>query len=295
MELVHTRDELKRLRKELAVAHHSEHFERPLIGLTPTMGALHAGHRSLIERMCEECDVSIVSIFVNPMQFRPGEDLERYPRAMDSDLALCRNLGVHLAYAPPVEEVYPKGFSSRVSVTGITQRWCGESRPGHFDGVTTVVAKLFSACDPDRAYFGEKDYQQLRVVQRMTADLELEVDIAACPTVREKDGLALSSRNQYLTPAERSVAPRIHESLKRLAACFAGGVSDTESLAVEAKHVLAGAKGATIELEYLAVVDPLNLEPRERAKAGDRAMIAATIGTTRLIDNILLTGIEVSD
>jgi pantoate--beta-alanine ligase len=286
---------LQRLRRELAVAHHSEHFERPMIGLTPTMGALHAGHRSLIKRMCEECDVSIVSVFVNPMQFRPGEDLERYPRTLDSDLALCRSAGVHLAYAPPVEEVYPKGFNSRVSVTGLTQRWCGASRPGHFDGVTTVVAKLFNACDPDRAYFGEKDYQQLRVVQRMTADLELDVEIVSCPIAREQDGLALSSRNQYLTPAERSVAPRIYESLKRLAACFAGGVQDVESLIVEAKHVLQGAKGVAIELEYLAVVDPLDLEPRERAQVGDRVMLAATIGTTRLIDNIMLTGGEVSE
>lgn len=295
MELVDTREDLQRLRKELAVAHHDEHFERPLIGLVPTLGALHAGHRSLLERMCEECDVSIVSIFVNPMQFKPGEDLERYPRTLDSDLALCRSVGVHLAYAPPVEEVYPKGFSSRVSVTGLTQRWCGENRPGHFDGVTTIVTKLFNACDPDRAYFGEKDYQQLRVVQRMTQDLELDVDVVACPTVRESDGLALSSRNQYLSPMERNVAPRISESLKRLAGCFAGGVTDTESLAVEAKHVLQSAKGATIELEYLAVVDPLTLEPRERAQVGDRVLIAATIGTTRLIDNIMLTGSEVSD
>jgi pantoate--beta-alanine ligase len=295
MELVTTRDELRRLRHELAVAHHSEHFERPLIGLTPTLGALHGGHCALVERMCEECDVSIVSIFVNPMQFRPGEDLERYPRTLDSDLAVCRKAGVHLVYAPPVDEVYPKGYSTRVSVSGLTKRWCGESRPGHFDGVTTVVAKLFNACDPDRAYFGEKDYQQLQVVRRMTADLELDVEIVACPTVREADGLALSSRNQYLSTAEHHAASRIHESLTRLAACFAGGVTDVESLEVEAKHVLHGAKNTEIELEYLAVVDPQSLEPRERAQAGDRVLIAATIGTTRLIDNIMLTGGEVDD
>jgi pantoate--beta-alanine ligase len=295
MELVTTRDELRRLRHELAVAHHDEHFERPLIGLTPTLGALHGGHRALIERMCEECDVSIVSVFVNPMQFRPGEDLERYPRTLDSDLALCRSAGVHLTYAPPVEEVYPKGYSTRVGVSGLTKRWCGESRPGHFDGVTTVVAKLFNACEPDRAYFGEKDYQQLQVVRRMTADLEFDVEIVACPTVREADGLALSSRNQYLNSAERHVASRIHESLLRLAACFAGGVTDVDSLVVEAKHVLHGAKNTEIDLEYLAVVDAQSLEPRERAQAGDRVLIAATIGTTRLIDNVMLTGGEVDD
>lgn len=295
MELVDNRDDLRRLRRELAIAHHDEHFERPLIGLTPTLGALHGGHRAIIERMCDECDVSIVSIFVNPMQFRPGEDLERYPRTLDTDLALCRSAGVHLAYAPPVEEVYPKGYGTRVSVSGLTKRWCGESRPGHFDGVTTIVAKLFNACDPDRTYFGEKDYQQLRVVQRMAADLEFDVEIVACPTVREPNGLALSSRNQYLSSAERSVAPRLQEALKRLAACFAGGVTDVESLLVEARHVLNEDGGVRVELEYLAVVDPLTLEPRERAQTGDRALIAATIGTTRLIDNIELTGGEVGE
>jgi len=295
MEVVTTRDELHRLRRELAVSHHDKHFERPLIGLVPTLGALHAGHRALIERMAEECDVSIVSVFVNPLQFGAGEDLERYPRTLELDLRVCQAAGADLVYAPPVDEVYADGFATSVAVNKLTERWCGAGRPGHFQGVTTVVAKLFNACDPDRAYFGEKDYQQLRVVERMTRDLEFNVEIVACPTVRERDGLAISSRNQYLSASERDVAPRLHEALERLAACFSGGVHDVKSLIVEAKHVLDECRHVQFKLEYLAVVDPQTLEPRERAEYGDRVLIAASIGSTRLIDNLALTGGELAD
>ncbi|MBN2082960.1 pantoate--beta-alanine ligase [bacterium] len=295
MEVATTRDALRRLRRDLAVSHHDKHFERPLIGLTPTMGALHAGHRALIERMADESDVSIVSIFVNPLQFGAGEDLERYPRTLDSDLQICQVAGADLVYAPPVDEVYAENFTTSVAVAELTERWCGAGRPGHFQGVTTVVAKLFNACDPDRAYFGEKDYQQLCVVQRMTRDLEFDVEIVACPTVREPDGLAISSRNQYLSASERDVAPKLHQALQRLAACFSGGVQDAESLIIEAKHVLAECRTVEFELEYLAVVDPRTLAPRERAERGDRALIAARIGSTRLIDNLALTGGEPAD
>ena len=293
MEVVGTREELRQLRHELAVKFHHRELERPLIGLTPTMGALHRGHRALIERMCAECDVSIVSIFVNPKQFGAGEDLDVYPRTLDSDLSLCRAAGAHIVYHPEIEEVYPPGYSTTVSVGGLTQRWCGASRPGHFDGVTTVVAKLLTGCSPDRVYFGEKDYQQLRVVRRMVRDLDLGIDIVACPTVREPDGLAMSSRNQYLSPTERRIAPRLHEALKRMAACFSGGVTDVESLLVEARHVLHPSGDNSVKVEYLAVVDPRTLEPRERAEQGDRVLIAAHLGSTRLIDNIALTGGEV--
>jgi pantoate--beta-alanine ligase len=295
MELVNTREELARLRRELAVAHHDEHFERPLIGLTPTMGALHAGHISLIERMCAECDVSIVSVFVNPMQFTPGEDYERYPQTLDADIQACRRAGAHIVFAPPVEEVYSEDFATRVSVSGLTTRWCGASRPGHFDGVTTVVAKLCIACAPDRVYFGEKDFQQLRIIQRMVADLDFNVEVVACPTMREEDGLALSSRNQYLSPTGRGVAPRLYAALQRMSACFTGGVQDVQSLRVEAERTLNTGGGPRIEVEYLAVVDPLQLEPRERAETGDRVLLAAHVGDTRLIDNSALTGEEVSD
>lgn len=295
MEVVATRDELQLLRRELAVEHHHKQLERPLIGLTPTMGALHDGHRALIERMCAECDVSIVSIFLNPLQFGPEEDLDAYPRTLDTDLKICRAAGAHIVFVPPVAEVYPPGFATQIRVTGLTERWCGASRPGHFDGVTTVVAKLFGSCKPDRAYFGEKDYQQLAVVRRMIRDLDLGVEIVACPTVRADDGLALSSRNQYLTPAELRSAPRLYAALKRMAACFSGGVADTASLMVEAGLVLHPSGDRSIAVEYLAIVDPHTLEPAERARPGDRVLIAARLGTTRLIDNIALTGGEVGD
>lgn len=293
MYVVQNRGNLRQMRRELAVAYHDNHFERPLIGLTPTLGALHAGHRVLIERMVAECDVSIVSIFLNPRQFSSSEDLEQYPRTLDDDLKVCAAAGVQLVFAPGEEDVYPPGYATTVSIGGLTEHWCGAGRPGHFDGVTTVVAKLLTACQPDRAYFGEKDYQQLRVVQRMVRDLELNVEIVPCPTVREPDGLALSSRNQYLAPDERGVAPRICEALKRMAACFTGGVHDAASLIVEGEHVLHEGGGPKIEVEYLAVADPRTLEPREEARLGDRVLIAATIGDTRLIDNIALTGEEI--
>lgn len=293
MFVVQNRGNLRQMRRELAIAHHDNHFERPLIGLTPTLGALHAGHRALIDRMVAECDVSIVSIFVNPRQFSPGEDLEQYPRPLDEDLKVCSAAGVHLVLAPEVEDVYPEGYGTTVSVEGLTAHWCGAGRPGHFDGVTTVVAKLLTSCQPDRAYFGEKDLQQLRVVQRMVLDLELPVEIVPCPTVREADGLACSSRNQNLGPTERAVAPRLFEALTRMAACFTGGVHDAQSLIVEGEHVLHEGGGAKIEVEYLAVVDPQTLEPREEAQLGDRVLIAARIGGVRLIDNIALTGEEV--
>jgi len=293
MEVVVTRDELHKQRHALAVKHHHKEMERPLIGLVPTMGALHRGHRALIERMCAECDVSVVSIFVNPKQFGQGEDLDVYPRTLDSDLSICRAAGAHIVFAPADEEVYPPGYSTTVSVDGMTARWCGQSRPGHFNGVTTVVAKLLGACRPDRVYFGEKDFQQLQVVKRMVRDLDIGIDIVACPTVREEDGLAMSSRNQYLSPSERRIAPRLYAALKRMAACYSGGVQDVESLIVEAKQVLYPSGDDTIKVEYLAIVEPEALTPRERAQHGDRALIAAKLGTTRLIDNIALTGGEV--
>jgi len=292
MQVVTELSELKRLARELMVAHHNKKLERPLAGLVPTMGALHRGHMALIERMTDECDVGMVSIFVNPMQFGPAEDLERYPRTLDDDLKHCRAAGAHLVYAPPVDEVYPKGFQTLVSVGELAECWEGAARPGHFDGVTTVVAKLFNACTPDRAYFGEKDYQQLLVIRRMARDLDEPVDIVMCPTVREPDGLALSSRNNYLTPAERAVAPRLFAALRRMARVFAAGVRDVESLLVEGRHALTEGRAPHFELEYLAVVDPQTLEPRETSQPGDRVIASAKLGETRLIDNIRLTGTE---
>lgn len=292
MEVVTELSELKRLRHELMVAYHNKHFERPLAGLVPTMGALHRGHMSLIRRMVDECDVGMVSIFVNPRQFGPAEDLERYPRTLEEDLTLCRSAGAHIVYAPPVEEVYPPGYQTTVAVPELASRWCGAARPGHFDGVTTVVTKLFCSCAPDRAYFGEKDFQQLQILRRLTRDLDLPVEVAACATVREADGLAMSSRNTYLTSGERASAPRLFQTLRRMARIFTAGVRDVETLLVEGRHALNDGHPPHFQLEYLAVVDPQTLAPRETAQPGDRVLIAASLGETRLIDNIALTGVE---
>ena len=285
-----TRDELRLKRHELVVAYYQEHGKRPVVGLVPTMGALHTGHGSLIERMVGECDLSAVSIFVNPSQFAPGEDFDKYPRTLDDDLAQCEAAGVQLVFAPATGEMYPPDYQTLVHVRGLTERWCGASRPGHFDGVTTVVGKLFGLLQPDRAYFGEKDYQQFRVIERMAIDLELAVDVVPCEIVREADGLALSSRNRYLSGSERAVAPRIHQSLTKMQELFSAGERDCARLIAGAGRLLNDGPGPLIKLEYFAVVDPRTLELRETAQPGDRVLLAARLGTTRLIDNAPLEG-----
>ncbi|MCH7471466.1 pantoate--beta-alanine ligase [bacterium] len=289
MEVATSREALRKKRRTLAIAHHDRHGKRPIIGLTPTMGALHAGHMALIERMAGQCDVSMVSIFVNPAQFEPGSDFERYPRALDADCALCEEAGVGLVYAPAVEDVYPEGQQTTVKVAELSKRWCGAGRPGHFDGVTTVVAKLLCICQPDRAYFGEKDYQQLKVVQRMVHDLGMEVEIVPCPTVREPDGLARSSRNAYLSETARLAAPGLYGALAKMNELFSAGERGVAALLHEGKGALAAANGQEFQVEYLAVVDAATLEPRERAQAGDRVLVAAKLAPARLIDNIALT------
>ena len=289
------RGQLLAKRRELLLRFHREFGKRPVLGLTPTMGALHAGHVSLVERMSGECALGIVTIFVNPRQFGPGEDFARYPRTLDADVELCGRAGAQLVYAPPLEEVYPAGYSTTVHVTGVSEGWCGAVRPGHFDGVATVVAKLFAMCWPDKAYFGEKDYQQLAVIKRMVRDLEMPVAIVPCPTVREADGLAMSSRNAYLTAEERSAAPRLYQALERIAAQFASGETDAACLAKAGMAVLCplpekGSEEPRFSVEYLAVVDPLTLESREQAQRGDRVLAGARLGNARLIDNIALPG-----
>ena len=282
-------------RRELLLRFHRDFGKRPVLGLTPTMGALHAGHASLVERMSRECALGIVTIFVNPRQFGPGEDFAQYPRTLDADVDLCERAGAQLVYAPPIEEVYPQGYSTTVRVAGVSEGWCGATRPGHFDGVTTVVAKLFAMCWPDKAYFGEKDYQQLVVIKRMVRDLEMPVAIVPCPTVREADGLAMSSRNAYLTAEERGVAARLYQALERIAAQFASGETDSACLEKAGMAVLCplpekGSDDPRFAVEYLAVVDPLGLEPREHAQKGDRVLVAARLANARLIDNIALGG-----
>lgn len=256
------------------------------VGLVPTMGALHAGHASLIRRAAAECDVVAVSVFVNPLQFGAGEDLGRYPRTLEADAALAASCGASLLFCPSVEEMYPGPVLTSVRVTGLTEVLEGASRPGHFDGVATVVAKLFATAGRCRAYFGEKDFQQLAVVRRMAADLSFPVDVVGCPTVREADGVALSSRNAYLSAGQRAVAPLLHAALRRGAAEVSEPGADPASVTRAMTAVLGGEP--RLGLDYAAVVDPDTLEPLATLPRGRavRLLVAAHLGTTRLIDNL---------
>jgi pantoate--beta-alanine ligase len=257
------------------------------VGLVPTMGYLHEGHRSLMRPARRECDLVVVSIFVNPLQFGPAEDLDRYPRDLDADLAACRDEGVDLVFAPTVGEMYPRGAPlTTVHVAGLTDGLCGAFRPGHFDGVTTVVTKLFAITGECRAYFGRKDAQQLAVVARMVADLDLPVTVIGCPIVREADGLALSSRNAYLSDEDRRVAPVLSRALFAAVDAAHTGERDPRRLVATARKILDAEPRITVE--YLDCVDLETLQPIERL--GFRALLAVAIrlGATRLIDNVVL-------
>jgi pantoate--beta-alanine ligase len=258
--------------------------ERPgSVGLVPTMGALHAGHVSLLARARAENRTLVMSLFVNPTQFGPNEDYARYPRDPERDRALAVAAGVDLLFAPTVEAMYPPGPATWVDVEGLATRWEGQRRPGHFRGVATVVLKLLLAARPTRAYFGEKDYQQLQVVRRLTADLLPEVAIVGCPTVREPDGLALSSRNVYLAPEERPHAVALYRALTRAQALLAAGEGVGATLEAAMLAELATAPGLAVD--YAAVVDAATLEPLERLDGPGRALLAARLGAVRLIDN----------
>ncbi|OGL64555.1 MAG: pantoate--beta-alanine ligase [Candidatus Tectomicrobia bacterium RIFCSPLOWO2_12_FULL_69_37] len=259
--------------------------ERPPLGLVPTMGALHEGHRSLIRRAADECGEVVVSLFVNPAQFGPGEDYGRYPRTFEADMALCEGEGVAAIYHPSAEAMYPPGFSSRVEVPPLAEGLCGPHRPGHFRGVATVVLKLFAACRPHRAYFGEKDYQQLVIVRRLARDLDLGVEVVGCPTVREPDGLALSSRNAYLTAEERPRALSLIRGLRRAEAMLASGERETVYLVAAAREEMAR---AGVQPDYAEVVHPGTLAPLDEVEGEARMAVAARVGGTRLIDNIPL-------
>lgn len=252
------------------------------VGLVPTMGALHRGHLSLVEAARAACTRCIATIFVNPKQFGPREDFARYPRQEEADRALLERSGCDALFAPGVGEIYPGGFASAVTVTGITGRWEGEARPGHFAGVATVVAKLLLQAMADKAFFGEKDYQQLLAVTRMARDLDIPVAIVGCPTVRETDGLALSSRNAYLTPDERQAAPALYRTLTAIAAEAAKGGPVAPALEA-GKHSLLAAGFAAID--YLAIVDAASLEPLAQRDRPARVLAAARLGAVRLIDN----------
>jgi pantoate--beta-alanine ligase len=248
------------------------------IGLVPTMGALHAGHLSLVERARNENDVVVVSVFVNPIQFGPGEDFERYPRDFEHDAVLLGKAGTDAIYRPSVEAMYQPGASTRVIVHAVAEPLEGAARPGHFEGVATVVTKLFAAVEPDRAYFGQKDAQQVAVVKRLVADLDLAIDIVVVPTVREPDGLAMSSRNTYLNGGERKAAVALSAALRLAAHAYASGERDPDAL----RKILRSRLEAEplIAIDYAEVVDPATFQ-----KPGSLAVIAARIGKTRLIDN----------
>jgi pantoate--beta-alanine ligase len=256
------------------------------IGLVPTMGALHEGHASLIRAARAECGYVAVSLFVNPTQFGPGEDLARYPRPIQNDLAVCRREGADLVFAPAAAEMYPEGFATTVRIAGLSEKMCGAFRPGHFDGVCTVVAKLLAIVQPDAAYFGEKDAQQLAIVRRMAADLNLPLEIRGCPLVREPDGLAMSSRNAYLSPEERQQALAISAALADTRKAIESGERDAAAVADMLRRRLQAARG--VELQYVAVVDPDTLADLDRIGGQALVAVAAKVGATRLIDNVLL-------
>jgi len=251
------------------------------------MGALHEGHLSLVRAARESCTVAVVSIFVNPTQFGPNEDLAKYPRAFERDRALLEREGVELLFAPAVEEMYPAEAESRVTVEGLSDKLDGRSRPGHFRGVSTIVAKLFHIVEPDAAFFGQKDAAQLAIIRRMVRDLNFPVEIVGCPIVREADGLAMSSRNAYLDAQQRKQALALHGSLVRIKKCWEGGEANAAKLLAEGREEFAGED--SVRVDYFEIVDPENLDPIENAADGALVAVAAYVGKTRLIDNILLT------
>jgi pantoate--beta-alanine ligase len=261
------------------------------LALVPTMGALHAGHIKLVTEAAKRADAVAASIFVNPMQFGENEDLDRYPRREEEDAAMLARAGCDLLWLPTAEQIYPDGFATAVSVTGVSERWEGAARPGHFDGVATVVAKLLVAVEPDVALFGEKDFQQLAVIRRMVADLGVPVEVLGVPTVRDKNGLALSSRNAYLSDEERQRALALPNALKEAAARIAAGEP--------VGRVPAGAKQALVDagflkIDYVALVDADTLAPLDEPAGEMRLIAAATIGSTRLIDNVRVISATVS-
>jgi pantoate--beta-alanine ligase len=256
------------------------------VGLVPTMGALHAGHVSLVRAARKQCDAVVVSLFVNPTQFGPNEDFAKYPRTWDSDCALLEKEGVELVFGPGAEEMYPVGASTFVEVECVSDRLDGASRPGHFRGVATVVAKLFHIVAPDKAFFGQKDAAQVAVLRKMVRDLNFDLELVVCPTVREADGLALSSRNRYLSAEERGQALVLSRALRRVEERVAQEVLESAALIREAQEMLAAEAG--VRVDYLRIVDPSSLEDVADVCGGALVAVAAVVGTTRLIDNVVI-------
>jgi pantoate--beta-alanine ligase len=272
--------------KEFRAFSRSVRGEGKTLGLVPTMGALHEGHLSLVRAARAKGDVVAVSIFVNPTQFGPNEDFSRYPRNLEVDCALLEREGVDFVFAPSAEEMYPEPAVTWVNVEGLSDRLCGKSRPGHFRGVATVVAKLFNIVEPDFAFFGQKDAAQVAIIKRMVRDLNFAVAIEVCPIVRETDGLALSSRNAYLSADDRKMALVVHASLQRAQKAFESGERDAAKLAAEGKKAFLWQPAA--RLDYFEIVDPESLDPVAATSKRWLVTVAAYIGNTRLIDNILL-------
>ena len=257
------------------------------IGLVPTMGALHAGHASLIRAARASSSHVAVSIFVNPTQFGPNEDFARYPRTFDADCAIAKAEGANVIFAPPVEELYPPGATTFVEVEGLSDRLDGTSRPGHFRGVATIVAKLLIAAEPDRAFFGQKDAAQVAVIRRMVTDLRLATEIVVCPIVRDPDGLALSSRNIYLSPAERAQALTLNRAIRQIEILVKQGERRSSTLLEAARDTFAAVP--EIRVDYIALMNWPTLEPVEEATPGTLFALAAWVGATRLIDNTILS------
>jgi pantoate--beta-alanine ligase len=279
MEIVRTVSWMKQIGRA------ARHEDR-VLGFVPTMGALHKGHASLIQAATAQCTPVVVSIFVNPKQFGPTEDFQKYPRTLESDRALLESLGVDYLFAPPAEEIYPLGFRTLVNVEGLSNRLEGRSRPGHFQGVATVVLKLFEIVQPRFAYFGRKDAQQCRVIQQMAADLNLDTEIVVSPIVREPDGVALSSRNAYLSPDDRRAATALNRSLETLKAEINAGQRDAAHLIAAARRVLDSEPA--VKTDYVEIVDAESLEPATVLRNRCLVLIAAHVGKTRLIDNALI-------
>jgi pantoate--beta-alanine ligase len=253
------------------------------VGFVPTMGYLHQGHLSLVEAAKKNCDTTVVSIFVNPTQFAPNEDLETYPRNFERDLKFLEELQVDYVFYPAATEIYPKGYKTWVQVEEITQILCGASRPTHFKGVTTIICKLINIVKPDKMFMGEKDFQQLIVLQQMTRDLNFEVEVVGCPIVREADGLAMSSRNEYLSDQDRKRAVCLFQSLQRAQELAQNGQRDVEAIKTAMRRIIENNNG---EIDYIEIVDSQTLQKKEKIDKNCRALVAVKYGKTRLIDNL---------
>lgn len=274
---------IRALRKELTKVR----LKVKTIGFVPTMGALHQGHLSLIRQARRENNFVVVSIFVNPIQFGPREDFKKYPRNLKSDASLCRKEGVDIIFYPEAAKLYPAGFKTYVEVSGLSERLCGKRRPGHFRGVATVVMKLFNLINPDIAYFGQKDAQQSIIIRKMVEDLNIPVKIKVLPTVREKDGLALSSRNLYLDKDERRDASVLYRALKLASSLIKGGVKDARKITQKMKALIKTKKRAKID--YVSIVDTDHLQPIKKINKKCLIALAVWVGDTRLIDNLIVS------